>query len=92
MRKLMPAGELARDERFTRITIEDAIFDPRNAFVSTKPRTNGSAGSSEYLSPSSCRRIFSPTFVAEEVCSIVRPRLSLSFFRNSPRVCFRESV
>ena len=28
MRKLMPAGELARDDRFVRITMEDVIFDP----------------------------------------------------------------
>ena len=32
----MPAGELARDERFERIKIEDVIFDPRNAFVATR--------------------------------------------------------
>ena len=38
MRKLMPSGELARDERFVRITIEDVVFDPRNAFVATRRR------------------------------------------------------
>jgi uncharacterized ferritin-like protein (DUF455 family) len=41
MRKLMPAGELARDDRFERITIEDAIFDPRNAYVASRRRENG---------------------------------------------------
>ena len=41
MRKLMPSGELARDDRFVRITIEDVIFDPRNAFVATRRRENG---------------------------------------------------
>ena len=41
MRKLMPAGELARDDRFVRITMEDVIFDPRNAFVATRRRENG---------------------------------------------------
>ncbi|HTN80142.1 MAG TPA: DUF455 family protein [Acidimicrobiales bacterium] len=41
MRKLMPAGELARDDRFERITIEDAIFDPRNAYVAARRRENG---------------------------------------------------
>ena len=41
MRKLMPAGELARDDRFVRITIEDAIFDPRNAFQASRRRENG---------------------------------------------------
>ncbi len=37
----MPAGELARDDRFVRITMEDVIFDPRNAFVATRRRENG---------------------------------------------------
>src|SRR5215471_9788868 len=41
MRKLMPADELARDDRFERITIEDAIFDPRNAYVASRRRENG---------------------------------------------------
>ena len=41
MRKLMPSGELARDDRFVRITMEDVIFDPRNAFVATRRRENG---------------------------------------------------
>ena len=41
MRKLMPSGELARDDRFVRITIEDVIFDPRNAYVATRRRENG---------------------------------------------------
>ena len=41
MRKLMPAGDLARDGRFERITIEDAIFDPRNAYVASRRRENG---------------------------------------------------
>jgi len=31
MKRMLPADELARDERFQRISIEDAIFDPRNA-------------------------------------------------------------
>jgi uncharacterized ferritin-like protein (DUF455 family) len=37
----MPSGELARDDRFVRITIEDVIFDPRNAYVATRRRENG---------------------------------------------------
>jgi len=41
MRKLMPSGELARDHRFVRLTIEDVIFDPRNAYVATRRRENG---------------------------------------------------
>src|SRR5690349_16471541 len=31
MKKLLPESELARDERFVRSRIEDAIFDPRGS-------------------------------------------------------------
>src|SRR4051812_16703913 len=31
MKRMLPVDELARDERFERIKIEDVIFDPRNA-------------------------------------------------------------
>jgi uncharacterized ferritin-like protein (DUF455 family) len=60
----MPAGELARDERFTRITIEDAIFDPRNAFVSTKPRTNG-FDPRQMEAPDNARGLMHGIFVGE---------------------------
>ena len=31
MKRMMPVSELARDERFHRMSVEDVIFDPRNA-------------------------------------------------------------
>ena len=31
MKRMLPVDELARDERFERIKIEDVVFDPRNA-------------------------------------------------------------
>jgi uncharacterized ferritin-like protein (DUF455 family) len=31
MKRMLPVEELARDERFNRIRVEDAVFDPRNA-------------------------------------------------------------
>ena len=31
MKRILPVDELARDERFERIRIEDVVFDPRNA-------------------------------------------------------------
>ena len=31
MKRILPVDELARDERFERIKIEDVIFDARNA-------------------------------------------------------------
>ncbi|MDQ1535216.1 MAG: hypothetical protein QOF28_2977, partial [Actinomycetota bacterium] len=36
MKKLLPEAELARDERFVRNRIEDAIFDPRGARLATR--------------------------------------------------------
>ena len=40
MKRILPVDELARDERFARIKIEDVIFDPRNA----TGRGSGTAG------------------------------------------------
>jgi uncharacterized ferritin-like protein (DUF455 family) len=39
MKRMLPVEELARDERFERIRIEDRIFDPRNGTV--PPNRNG---------------------------------------------------
>jgi uncharacterized ferritin-like protein (DUF455 family) len=39
MKRILPVDELARDERFTRVRIEESIFDPRNA--SPQAQTNG---------------------------------------------------
>src|SRR3954452_230636 len=36
MKRILPVDELARDERFERIKIEDVIFDPRNASAKEK--------------------------------------------------------
>jgi uncharacterized ferritin-like protein (DUF455 family) len=41
MKKMLPVAELARDERFQHVRIEDTVFDPRNAHPSAK--TNGLA-------------------------------------------------
>src|SRR4026208_2645987 len=30
MKRMLPVTELARDDRFARMAIEDAVFDPRN--------------------------------------------------------------
>ncbi len=30
MKRMLPVTELARDERFSHMAIEDAVFDPRN--------------------------------------------------------------
>jgi uncharacterized ferritin-like protein (DUF455 family) len=36
MKRMLPVDELARDERFERVRIEDSVFDPRRAFVDRK--------------------------------------------------------
>jgi uncharacterized ferritin-like protein (DUF455 family) len=41
MKRMMPVDELARDERFERIRIEDVVFDPRNTAVVNDRRRNG---------------------------------------------------
>ena len=41
MKKMLPVAELARDERFQHVRIEDTVFDPRNA--SPHANTNGLA-------------------------------------------------
>jgi uncharacterized ferritin-like protein (DUF455 family) len=39
MKRMLPVEELARDERFERIRIEEAIFDPRRAYVDRDRRS-----------------------------------------------------
>jgi uncharacterized ferritin-like protein (DUF455 family) len=41
MKRIMPVDELARDERFERIRIEDVVFDPRNTVFEVDKRRNG---------------------------------------------------
>ena len=41
MKRMLPVAELARDERFQHVRIEDTVFDPRNVHPATK--TNGLA-------------------------------------------------
>ncbi len=39
MKRMLPVTELARDERFSRMRIEDAVFDPRNLAPSAQRNT-----------------------------------------------------
>jgi uncharacterized ferritin-like protein (DUF455 family) len=41
MKRILPVDELARDERFERIRIEEVVFDPRNAAFPDDKRRNG---------------------------------------------------
>jgi len=36
MKRMLPVAELARDERFQHVSVEDTVFDPRNASPSAQ--------------------------------------------------------
>ena len=61
---MLPVTELARDERFVHINIEDAIFDPRNAAVyEGKRRARFEPG--QYDAPDGARQLMHGIFVGE---------------------------
>ena len=62
MKRMLPVEELARDERFHRIRIEEAVFDPRRAYVDRK--RNGFR-ITEYDSPEAARQLMHGIFVGE---------------------------
>ena len=66
MKRHMPPSELARDERFERIQIEERIFDPRNAamFESAAKRPSGFDPSNPE-SPDAARELMHGIFVGE---------------------------
>jgi len=41
MKRMLSVDDLARDARFSRISIEESVFDPRNAALAQRPRVNG---------------------------------------------------
>src|SRR3989454_7120982 len=63
MKRILPVDELARDERFERIKIEDVIFDPRNASNSEKRQTGFRIENEE--APDSARGLMHGIFVGE---------------------------
>ncbi|MEP6659050.1 MAG: DUF455 family protein [Acidimicrobiales bacterium] len=56
--------DLARDERFKRISIEETVFDPRNANMNSQPRENGFLPSHPQ-SPDNARGLMHGIFVGE---------------------------
>ena len=62
MKRMLTVDDLARDDRFTRIRIEDAIFDPRNANV-TKRENAFRAHDPD--SPDAARQLMHGIFVGE---------------------------
>jgi uncharacterized ferritin-like protein (DUF455 family) len=64
MKKMLAVDDLARDERFKRISIEETVFDPRNAAMNSQPRENGFLPSHPQ-SPDNARGLMHGIFVGE---------------------------
>jgi uncharacterized ferritin-like protein (DUF455 family) len=63
MKRILPVDELARDERFERIRIEEVVFDPRNGLAQDKTRNNFSMDTPE--APDAARGLMHGIFVGE---------------------------
>jgi uncharacterized ferritin-like protein (DUF455 family) len=63
MKRILPVDELARDERFERIKIEDVIFDPRNA--SNTDKRQGGFRIENAEAPDGARGLMHSIFVGE---------------------------
>jgi uncharacterized ferritin-like protein (DUF455 family) len=63
MKRMLPVEELARDERFTRIRIEDTVFDPRNNNSNRRPINGLRPEYSE--APDAARGLMHGIFVGE---------------------------
>ncbi len=64
MKRMLPVAELARDERFVHINIEDVVFDPRNAAAVESRRKNRFTADS-YDAPDAARQLMHGIFVGE---------------------------
>jgi uncharacterized ferritin-like protein (DUF455 family) len=64
MKKILPVEELARDERFARIRIEDVIFDPRNA-TSGQGQVQQGFTAKNPDAPEAARQLMHAIFVGE---------------------------
>jgi uncharacterized ferritin-like protein (DUF455 family) len=62
VKRILPVEELARDERFQRIRIEEVVFDPRNAAASAKVNTLAPA---HPTAPDNARALMHGIFVGE---------------------------
>ncbi|MEY2431004.1 MAG: hypothetical protein QOC92_729 [Acidimicrobiaceae bacterium] len=63
MKRMLPVDELARDERFSRIKIEDVIFDARNA--SARDKRQGGFRIENEEAPDAARGLMHSIFVGE---------------------------
>ena len=65
MKRHMPVTELARDDRFARMRIEDVVFDPRNAVQMADDKRGGGFKSENYEAPDAARALMHGIFVGE---------------------------
>ncbi|MEI7592053.1 MAG: DUF455 family protein [Actinomycetes bacterium] len=65
MKRHMPATELARDERFERMRIEDVVFDPRNATVLDDAKRVSGFTAESYEASDAARGLMHGIFVGE---------------------------
>ena len=62
MKRMLTVDDLARDERFQRIRIEENVFDPRRAYVD---RNRNTFRVTDYDSPDATRQLMHGIFVGE---------------------------
>ena len=65
MKRHMPVSELARDERFERMRIEDVVLDPRNAVQMSDDKRGGGFRAENYEAPDAARALMHGIFVGE---------------------------
>src|SRR3954469_17778497 len=65
MKRILPVDELARDERFERIKIEDVVFDPRNASAREQRARQGGFRIENDEAPDAARGLMHSIFVGE---------------------------
>jgi uncharacterized ferritin-like protein (DUF455 family) len=64
MKRILPVEELARDQRFQRINIEEVVFDPRNAVRDDRSQRN-TFKSDDPEAPDASRQLMHAIFVGE---------------------------
>ena len=65
MKRHMPVTELARDERFERMRIEDVVFDPRNGAALDENQRGGGFKAESYEASDAARGLMHGIFVGE---------------------------
>src|SRR6059058_3020904 len=64
MKRILPVEELARDQRFQRINIEEVVFDPRNAVRDDRSQRN-TFKATDPEAPDASRQLMHAIFVGE---------------------------